>query len=234
MASAYPGGLDTFSTTIAGTDARTGHATQHNNVNDAINKIEAELGVNPSLTAATVAALLAAIPSANVVRDTDGTLAANSDTVIPSQKAVKTYADAIATTGIDTSYALQVCCALEPTPADSQTWYWGGSPPATPGGAGTQRVYIPYAGTIKTARIYSYAGGTAGSNENWSMYVRLNNTTDTLIQTLASSSANRIWANDSLAIAVVAGDYIEIKEITPAWATNPTNISHMGVLFIQP
>jgi len=37
----------------------------------------------------------AAIAASKIVRDTDGTLAANSDSNIPSQKAVKTYADAI-------------------------------------------------------------------------------------------------------------------------------------------
>lgn len=60
MASAYPGGLDNFPTTRAdGTVMATTHAADHNNENDAINKIEAELGINPSSTFTTVAAFLA-------------------------------------------------------------------------------------------------------------------------------------------------------------------------------
>ena len=42
----------------------------------------------------------AGIAASKIVRDTDATLAANSDTVIPSQKAVKAYADAITATGV--------------------------------------------------------------------------------------------------------------------------------------
>ena len=50
-------------------------------------------------------------------RDTDGTLAANSDTVIPSQKAVKTYADGILTT--TTEGALINGATSKTTPVDA-------------------------------------------------------------------------------------------------------------------
>jgi hypothetical protein len=59
MASGYPGTLDALATnrTDATTSATT-HAADHNNANDAINKIEAELGTDPAGTAATVVARL--------------------------------------------------------------------------------------------------------------------------------------------------------------------------------
>lgn len=61
MASAYPGGLDSFATNKAdGTATPTDHPTHHNDLADAVNKIEAELGVNPSGGSATVAAAIAA------------------------------------------------------------------------------------------------------------------------------------------------------------------------------
>jgi hypothetical protein len=110
--------------------------------------------------------------------------------------------------------------------------YWGGFPVAPSTTAARWRVYIPKAGTIKAARIYSYAG-TAGTGEAWSMYIRLNNTTDSLIQTLSLANSNRVWANDALSISVVAGDYIEIKEIQPAWATNPATVTRTGVVYIE-
>ena len=110
--------------------------------------------------------------------------------------------------------------------------YWGGMAVAPSPTANRWRVYIPKAGTIKAARIYSYAG-TAGSNENWSMYIRKNNTSDTLIQTLAVATADRVWANDALDIAVAAGDYIEIKEVQPTWATNPATVTRTGVIYIE-
>lgn len=62
MASSYPGGLDAFSTArVDGTGMATTHAGDHNNANDAINKIEAELGINPSAAYSTVLARLDAL-----------------------------------------------------------------------------------------------------------------------------------------------------------------------------
>jgi hypothetical protein len=59
MASAYPGALDTFATNrVDATVSATTHALDHNNANDALNKIEGELGINPSGAFATVAARL--------------------------------------------------------------------------------------------------------------------------------------------------------------------------------
>jgi hypothetical protein len=59
MASVYPGALDTLSTSKSdATTTATDHAAHHNDLADAVNKIEAELGVNPSGASATVAALL--------------------------------------------------------------------------------------------------------------------------------------------------------------------------------
>lgn len=59
MASAYPGGLDTFATNkVNATATTTDHPTHHNDLADAVNKIEAELGVAPSGPHATVVARL--------------------------------------------------------------------------------------------------------------------------------------------------------------------------------
>lgn len=61
MSSVYPGALDSFATNKTDGTATTGdHAPHHNDLADAINKIEAELGVDPKGTYATVAARLAA------------------------------------------------------------------------------------------------------------------------------------------------------------------------------
>ncbi len=118
-------------------------------------------------------------------------------------------------------------------PNDGVTNYFGNrynSPTST---ADVTRVYVPRAGTIKRADILGFAG-TAGSNEAWEFYIRLNNTTDTLIQSVASSSATRVWSNSSLSITVAAGDYFEIKMVNPTWvATNPAAISFGGNIYIE-
>ena len=65
MASTYPGSLDSFATNRSdATVLPTTHAADHNNVNDALNKIEAELGVNPSASYASVNARVVAMEEA--------------------------------------------------------------------------------------------------------------------------------------------------------------------------
>ena len=104
MASSYPGGLDNFSTSHQDNVDEIIHASTVNDNADAINKIEAELGTDPKGSAVDVKTRIAdtetvanaAIPSSYL--DTDGTLAADSDTKIATQKAVKTYVDANAGT----------------------------------------------------------------------------------------------------------------------------------------
>lgn len=122
--------------------------------------------------------------------------------------------------------------ALTSSPADGATIYFGNLPKAPVTTANISKVHIPRAGTIKVARIYCYSG-TAGTAENWSGYIRLNNLTDTLIQTIGSATNERIFTNTSLSIAVVAGDYIEIKFINPTWATNPLTTIFGGYIYIE-
>lgn len=130
------------------------------------------------------------------------------------------------------SYPLGVT-ALSSSPNDSQSLHFGSVQRVPTVTGGISRIYIPTAGTITMARIFTYAGSAAGSAEAVSMYVRLNNTTDTLIQTLSVSTNERTFVNTGLSIAVVAEDYIEIKMVTPAWATNPTGFLIGGYVFIE-
>jgi hypothetical protein len=133
--------------------------------------------------------------------------------------------------GATIGYTLQVQ-ALTSSPVDAQTVYFGALPKAPITTANVSKVYIPKSGTIKRIDIYCYSG-TAGTAEAWSLYVRLNNTTDTLIATLSLNTSERKFSNASLNIAVVAGDYIEIKSIQPTWATNPLTCIYGGTLYIE-
>jgi hypothetical protein len=122
--------------------------------------------------------------------------------------------------------------ALTSSPADSATVYFGMLPKAPIATANVSKVYIRKAGTIKVAEIYCYSG-TAGTAESWSLYLRKNNTTDTLIAALAVSASERVFSNSALSIAVVAGDYVEIKGVQPLWATNPLTTIYGGYLYIE-
>lgn len=128
-------------------------------------------------------------------------------------------------------YALNVQ-AITSSPADGATVYFGQLPKAPTTTANISKIYFPKNGTIKRAYIYVYAG-TAGTNENWSLYIRLNNTSDTLIETIGAATSERIFNNESLNIAVTTSDYIEIKGIQPTWATNPLTTIYGGYIWIE-
>jgi hypothetical protein len=98
---------------------------------------------------------------------------------------------------------------------------------------GVERMYIPKAGVIR--RVYGFwrATGTAGSNENISLYIRLNNTTDTLVKTIGDTSSTKIFNKTDLAISVAEGDYIEGKFVFPIWGTQPINVKFTGIIVIE-
>jgi len=136
--------------------------------------------------------------------------------------------------GIDgvSNYTLSVQ-ALTSSPADGATVYFGNMPkaPSTTLAVGG-KVYIPKAGTIKAADIYCYSG-TAGTGESWSLYIRKNNSEDTLIATLSVADKERRFYNAELNIPVNQGDYITIKSVQPAWSTNPLTTIYGGYIYIE-
>lgn len=74
MASTYPTTLDSLSTgNVDGTVSATTHPALHNDANDAINKIEAELGTTPSGGHATVKARLGAMDVMQLAASDEGT-----------------------------------------------------------------------------------------------------------------------------------------------------------------
>lgn len=124
--------------------------------------------------------------------------------------------------------------ALTSSPANGATVYFGNLPKAPVTAAGTSKIYISKAGTIKVAEIYVYSG-TAGSGQAWSLYVRKNNTTDTLIATVSATTNERVFSNTGLSIPVAVGDYIEIKGVQPTWTTlqNPATTIYGGYLYVE-
>jgi len=129
-----------------------------------------------------------------------------------------------------TGYALSLT-ALTFDPADGTTYFFGNKAFAPDSAGGLKPVYIPRAGTIKVAYIHWYSG--VPSNEDISMYIRLNNTSDTLIETIGDTEQAKVFNNVALSIAVAVGDYIEIKIVCPTWTTNPTVVGVGGVVYVE-
>ncbi len=122
--------------------------------------------------------------------------------------------------------------ALTSSPTDAQTVYFGTLPKAPVTTAATSKVYVRKACTLTIAEIYCFSG-TAGTAESWSLYVRLNNTTDYLIATLAVSASERVFSNAAMSVPIAAGDYVEIKGVQPTWVTNPATTIYGGYLYFQ-
>jgi hypothetical protein len=132
---------------------------------------------------------------------------------------------------IDDGYPIHTF-ALTHTPGDAQTTYFGDRPIAPSTTAGTNKIYIRQDGWITKAGVYSYSG-TAGSAEAWTMYIRVNNAVDYLIESKTISANERMWINTSMDIPVVAGDYVEIKSVTSTMATNPATTIYGGGFYME-
>lgn len=119
--------------------------------------------------------------------------------------------------------------------ADSTILYFAGSAflPTT-ANADQWGVRAPRASRIVEAHVVFSSATVIGSNENISMYVRHNNTTDYLIATVGTTDRARVFSNTSMnggaGIDLAVNDYVCIKIVPPAWATNPTNTHCDGYL----
>ncbi len=114
----------------------------------------------------------------------------------------------------------------------STTTYFGNIPQAPTATPAIRKIIVRKHGVIRFAEIYSRSG-TAGTNEAWSMYIRVNNTTDYLIATVSAATQERIWSNPTMNIPLAPGDYFEIKTDNPAWGTAPTNTAFGGNVGIE-
>lgn len=122
--------------------------------------------------------------------------------------------------------------ALTHTPADGQTVYYGYRPIAPSTTANTNKMYIQQAGTIKKVGVYSYSG-TAGTGEEWSQYIVVNNADTYLIATVSSATNERMWINLTMNITVAPGDYIEMKSVQPTFVTNPATTIYGGGFYME-
>lgn len=123
------------------------------------------------------------------------------------------------------------------SPADSTTYFAGFGGSAMTGASDTwaeNHHEIVVAGTI-VAVSYTFKNiGTLGSTENVTTAIRLNDTTD--IASVADARfdvAFETLAVTGLSQAVVAGDKIAFKILTPAWNPNPTNVIASAVVYLE-
>jgi hypothetical protein len=135
-------------------------------------------------------------------------------------------------TWVDRGYDTQFS-ATSWSPGDGDTGYVGGTYGTGVGAtSGRARVYFNAPGTVTIARLIVRVG-VLGTNEAVSVYIRHNNTTDYLISNAVDLSQTATqYSKTDLAIAVVAGDFYEIKIVCPTFATNPTSVLFGGQVWV--
>lgn len=98
--------------------------------------------------------------------------------------------------------------------------------------SGTTRLYIPKACTVKAVYV-TFINATPGSNEPSTIVLRLNDTSNTLISATVDNSGAQQLKNITMNLAVIAGDFIEIKWTTPAWGTPPLGVVVKAVVYLS-
>lgn len=140
---------------------------------------------------------------------------------------------AVAGGGGGLGYALIWFSGAGDSPADNATYYFGGWALGIGTGYDAMKVQIPKTGTLKAVYYRARNTGTLGSGESVNHYIRLNDTTDLANASFAYNAANTFGSATGLSDAVTAGDYIAVKIVCPAWATNPTSMRWSVTLYIE-
>lgn len=121
------------------------------------------------------------------------------------------------------------------SPTDSQTVAFG-SMPIAPQSSGSVipafNIVLRGNGVIRACTFNSWASGTAGSGEAWSLYIR-HNSTDYLVATVSSTAAIRVFENTALNIPYVDSDTVKMILVNPAWATNPSQVLGQGTVTLE-
>ena len=169
-------------------------------------------------------------PNKAVITDSSGALT-TSTTTDTEIGYVNGVTSAIQTQINNKGYAINLGAQSTNLSANS-TYYFGVPQLTTTGTPAIRRVYIAQSGTIKGGQIYMRTT-SATSTENWTISIRLNNTTNTTFATLGNNSLDKVFGTTALNISVVAGDYIEITTTTPNWSVSAGSTFIYGSIFIQ-
>lgn len=129
-------------------------------------------------------------------------------------------------------YMLYAACASS-TPNDATTYYFGNQfSNVLVTTAQRRKIIVPRSGMITRVDLIIIC--TTGSNEASTISLRLNDTTDTTISSAVDLSTSPFQVSvTSINIPVVEGGFIEMKWVTPTWATNPTTVSITAQIFVE-
>jgi hypothetical protein len=108
-------------------------------------------------------------------------------------------------------------------PNDSTTYYCGAYVTSAQTTPTIGKYYPVIKGKIIRAQYDAY-NDVNTSNEPIEMYIRKNDTSDTTLSTTVNFAGGKtIDFGVDINLDIDVTDFIELKYVTPAWATNPTN-----------
>lgn len=94
------------------------------------------------------------------------------------------------------------------------------------------QVYVGVTGRV--IRIYlTLTNLTASTNEDMTISLRLNDTTDYLIIVAPIAQYTNLYKNEAMNVPVVPTDFLTIKVVCPAWVTNPTGVRLGGYAVVS-
>jgi len=93
--------------------------------------------------------------------------------------------------------------------------------------------YVPKTGTITQVSGNMMVRGTKATTENVTLRISVNGTPTTIKSDLTMENVNNSFLVTGLSIAVTQGQYVQLVVVTPAWATNPTNVYPRCILYIE-
>jgi hypothetical protein len=131
-------------------------------------------------------------------------------------------------------YTLQFASALSGAVGDAATLFFGGVPVLGPQTtAQLARIYVPKAGVIQAVYLNVLNTSADGTAETSTVTLRVNNTdSSATVTNVVTNGATQFFSNTAASVTVVAGDYIELKWVTPTYATNPTDVMMNGVVYV--
>lgn len=129
-------------------------------------------------------------------------------------------------------FEFPIAAELNMNPADATTYYFGMDYGASFASSYITNFIVFHKVGLITNVYIRFAVTTGGTAESVSVYVRVNNSTDTLLTNSMSWAASAVINISGLAIEIAANDFINIKIVTPTWVTNPLNVRAFGTVFV--
>jgi hypothetical protein len=175
----------------------------------------------------------ATLPAASVAEPGIAELATAAEVLTGTDTSRAITPQAMAASGTR-KFTMQVA-SLATNPTDNVTWYIGLGPYSLnpPGTATVPRVIVPMQSTLESVALYLYQT-TPGSAETSTISIRkTNGGEETVLTNSVQNDANQNIIATGLNISCAAGEGLQVKWVTPAWATNPVWVSFCGTLVFR-